>query len=278
MIMNKAFLLLLASAKLATATTRELDQYKCTDDLAVFQENAALQDASNVTLTEYAASCESLDLCNYSVSPDTEAAVRETITELEGIQSESDALPIIQSYPGPLIADTSVVFGGPSVEGESYKMFVDECTKTGGSVECVDVAGKLKGNTASSGVADYLSPFQVDLVADIKGLPVCLPASCDGQDLNLIADTLVKQLIMQQDDVKQAIIDTPEIQTYIELASVEFACTFLMFDECGLDVTNAQKCEWDVEEAPVDAGSSGSISSPTVLSMMVGVAALVFSM
>jgi len=211
----------------------------------VISENAQMQLATQAALTAYSTWCVENDQCPYDIDDELLAQIIPLASDPTGAAAAATDLP-------PIIGNIDIKAADFFSEPE-YIEYEKACKEAGGSITCADTTLEADGTVA------FLDNLVVDILANTFALPLCLPRSCESEDLTEVAEKVAKETIKASPDV-QAALEAQGVQpTMIDIIDVPFLCSISQLDKCGFEATRVQ-CK-----------SGGGSSSASVMSSAVPV-------
>lgn len=245
---------MLALVFLSLGLTANADLSTCVADVIVINENMELQMATEGLVTNYVETCEATGQCDYDVDESLLSSDLLAATPTE--ESLADIPPI----EAAVVVSTDQYFTDPT-----YLEYEKVCKSNMGSIECADVALLLQG------VLSFLDDTMVDV--DVKGnaLPLCLPPSCDGEDLTVVVEEVAKIVIKNDPDVADALLSAgiPSVSA-IDMFNVELLCGLSGLETCSFEALPTS-CPVGGIEAPVESSSASNGSAGPVFASLAAV-------
>lgn len=195
------------------ATIADLKQ--CEEEVeALYMDKAGILALATVRLAQdYNETCHDDELCRTNMDP-------QTMDYLSSADYNNN--PTIPEVP--IIADVDAEFVGFE-EHPTWKAYVDTCEMVGGKVCRVDVDTDFKGAA--------IDLVEIDLDFDTHHMPFCMTDACDGEDLEQVAEAVVKKAVITQ--VKD--LDEKQI-AIVETLTLETVCAGLGISDCIFKINN----------------------------------------
>lgn len=248
-------------ASVLTFVNADFDQ--CLDDLYVVIENEKVSKSTQEFFAEYLEYCLSLtDNCPFEAGEELSA-----LLGLAAIGSELD--PITTIPPIDFTTDISMSDFLASTT-TTFPDYMTACTAEGAEIQCVDV----KVNVEGPGNAEGDEP-ETNVSVDVAGVPLCLPSSCDNEDLVTVVTKLLQN--EAENDATVAIM----IPGGTSMLSPDTVCQF--YDTCTFKVDRVAcpvvsepgevSADGASNEANADGASSEANTVGPVIAFLVSIAA-----
>ena len=218
----------------------------CVTAVEVLNENIELQTAFTSMLQGYNETCVSEGLCTIDIDEDT-------LFELKNMDaSDKDAqLPAIK---GKAVGH----FGKNFKNHLSFLAYDTACTDAGGTLDCIDGHFTLLG-TAGAAFLKNEEGVDTDVEVTMKSFPICLPAECDGEELDKVFENAAKDAFLKAPAIAEEM--TAQSEAMVKSVTMEQVCALSGLDTCDLDVKSVG-CEMD---SPASMSSSSRLLSAFVL-------------
>lgn len=207
--------IMLVAAFLAQLTYTKADIEACEAEVeALYMDKAGILALATVRLAQdYNETCHDDELCITNMDP-------QTMDYLSSANyNNNPSIPEV-----PIIADVDAEFVGFE-EHPTWKAYVETCEMVGGKVCRVDVDTDFKGAA--------IDLIEIDLDFDTHHMPFCMTDACDGEDLEQVAEAVVKKAIITQVD------DLDEKQAaLVETLTLKQVCDGLGISECKFVIDN----------------------------------------
>lgn len=143
---------------------------------------------------------------------------------------------------GPVHGTATANFGDDFGEDHSIIAYRDSCNQYGGTLTCADVDLKFLGEAGASyaiggkpGVG-----IMVDVVAQIREFPICMPRECSGKDdLTKVMEIEFRDAILQAPEFQKQ-FSNPNSLLLLKQATFEQACALSGLDSCDMIVSEVE--------------------------------------
>jgi len=188
--------------------------------------------ATNTLIKEAGGPEDSLNIFGPGVSSEEVNTLAEEVTNT--LDNEKLALLIKESSP-PISLMATVNFS-TFASDSSYKEYATACTKLGATITPVDIDIVVKGAEGFAQILETVTDngFDMDIDIEMKGFPVCLSSSCDGEeDLSDVLDQLLSEQLLSAnlDDLELPEgLDADALEGILKLAKIKNFCLFGLGD------------------------------------------------
>lgn len=221
MLSNKA---LVSLVLLVLGSKSNADMGTCVDDFVVMSEDEGFQESLRLMVNTFVETCEDADLCPYTVDEDL-------LADAEAVASDPSAEALSDVPP---IEGNLEIFTDGFVTDQTYLEYTNSCRLASGLVRCVDVA------VVGEGIITPLDDLPVDISVIAHAFPLCLPPSCDDEDLTELTETIIKEMIKADPEISSTLASNGIAPSTIDFFTVDLICGLSELETCKFEVEEVQ--------------------------------------